>query len=381
MSKKQYFFNTVVILAVLLLAVSGCAPAAQPTQAPAAEAPAAEAPAAEAPAPAPAEEAVTLTIWTGYPELEPLYRDVADQFMATHPNVKFEFLSTTLREFETKLQAALPTGTGPDIFDVMPNITPILIEGELIDPNPPDVDALVKGGAYDEFTVNYFTFDGKTFGIPMLDGSKASLFYNKDMFKEAGLDPEKPPATFEEMMDFSEKLVKYDAAGNILRSGMSLRLSGQGSGIAEKFWFFLHNMGGDVIVPTADGTKWHNGYDNEAGQKALKFHIDAVHKLHVDDQQVKHDAEAFVTEQTAMFLREIMGNWRSSLQSARFKLWFRPNAQGYALRHPDPTRWSLRSQELQEPRCSLGICQASHQPGEHHISNREDGLDFTSRRR
>ncbi len=191
MSKKQYFFNTIAILAVLLLAVSGCAPAAQPTQAPAAEAPAAEAPAAEAPAPAPAEEAVTLTIWTGYPELEPLYRDVADQFMATHPNVKFEFLSTTLREFETKLQAALPTGTGPDIFDVMPNITPILIEGELINPNPPEVEAVVKGGAYDEFTVNYFTFDGKTFGIPMLDGSKASLFYNKDMFAEAGLGSRK----------------------------------------------------------------------------------------------------------------------------------------------------------------------------------------------
>ena len=207
---------------MLFVFAAGCAPTAQPTQAPAA-------PATEAPAEAPAGEAVTLTIWTGYPELEPLYRDVADQFMATHPNVKFEFLSTTLREFETKLQAALPTGTGPDIFDVMPNITPILIEGQLIDPNPPDVEAVVKGGAYDEFTVNYFTYDGKTFGIPMLDGSKASLFYNKDMFAEAGLDPEKPPATFEEMMEYSKKLVKYDDAKNIVSSGMSLRLSGQGT--------------------------------------------------------------------------------------------------------------------------------------------------------
>ncbi len=168
---------------------------------------------------------------------------------------------------------------------------------------------------------------------------------------------------------------------NILRSGMSLRLSGQGSGIAEKFWFFLHNMGGDVIVPTADGTKWHNGYDNEAGQKALKYHIDAVHKMHVDDQQVKHDAEAFVTEQTAMFLREIMGNRRSSFQKPRSELWHRPNAQGHALRHPDPTCWSLRCQELQEPDVAWEYAMLLTNPENTYPSDREDRLDFTSHRR
>jgi len=106
------------------------------------------------------------------------------------------------------------------------------------------------------------------------------------------------------MMEDAKKLVQYDSAGNITRSGMSMRLSGQGSGIAEKFWFFLHNMGGDLIVPTADGQKWHNGYDNEAGRKALQYYIDSVYKYHVVDQKVPADAEAFATGQTAMLLRE-----------------------------------------------------------------------------
>jgi multiple sugar transport system substrate-binding protein len=292
MSKKLNFFSWIVLVAVLFTAVTGCGPAATATQAPAAA------------TQAPAAEPVTLTIWTGYPELEPVYRVVADQFKVTHPNVSFEFLSTTLREFETKLQAALPTCTGPDIFDVEPNITPILVANGLIDPNPPAVEALVKSGAYAPFVVDYFTYDGKTYGIPQLDGSRAQLFYNKDMFTAAGLDPNKPPTTFDEMMAYAQKLVKYDSAGNITVSGMSMRLSGQGSGIAEKFWFFMHNMGGDIIVPSADGTKWHNGYDNEGGRKALKYYIDSVYKYHVVDQKVPSDAAAFEAGQTAMLLRE-----------------------------------------------------------------------------
>jgi multiple sugar transport system substrate-binding protein len=268
--------------------------------APATVAPATAAPATQAFTTSP----VTLTVWTGYPELEPFYRDVAAQFTKIHPNVSFEFLSTTLREFETKVQAALPTCTGPDVFDIEPNIAPILVADQLIDPNPPAIDTLVKSGSYSPFVVNYFTYGGKTYGIPMLEGSDAQLFYNKDMFKAAGLDPNKPPTTFDEMMADAQKLVKKDSAGNITVSGMSMRLSGQGSGIAEKFWFYLHNMGGDIIVPSADGTKWHNGYDNAAGQKALQYYIDSVYKYHVVDQKVPSDAAAFEAGQTAMLIRE-----------------------------------------------------------------------------
>lgn len=313
MSRKLRIINAVGVTTLILSLLIGCGggatPAAQPTSAPAAQptsAPAAQptkAPAAQ-PTSAPEAKPVTLSVWTGYPELEPLYKEVGAQLKKTHPNVTVEVLSTSLREFEQKLQAALPAGTGPDIFDVQPNIAPILVDGKLIDPNPPDVDQLLKSGIYTPYVVSYMTYDGKTYGIPMLDGSLASLYYNKAMFKEAGLDPNKPPATFEEVMAAAQKLVKYDASGNITRSGLSLRLSGQGSGIAEKFWFFLHNMGGEPVVPTKDGTKWHSGYNNDAGRKALKYHIDAIYKYHVDDQKVKHDAEAFEGEQTAMFLRE-----------------------------------------------------------------------------
>ncbi|HHY45904.1 MAG TPA: extracellular solute-binding protein [Firmicutes bacterium] len=247
--------------------------------------------------------AKTINIWTGFPELEPFYKWAGAEFAKSHPGVNFQVLSTSLREFEQKLTAAIPTGTGPDVFDVGPYIAIKLIDAGLLPPNPPEVDAHLKGGAWSKFSVDYVTIGGKTYGIPLMNGSRAALFYNKKMFREAGLDPNSPPATFPDLLQAATKLTKYDSAGNVVRSGHSMRISGGGSGLTEKFRFVLHNAGGDVIVPTGGG-KWRNDLDNEAGQRALQYYIDSIHKYKVDDPQVRHDSEAFVTESTAMFLRE-----------------------------------------------------------------------------
>jgi len=282
------------------------APAAtQAAPAPAAGATAAPAAAAtSAPAAAQSTKSGSLSVWTGYPELEPFYKSVAGEFSKTYPKVSVEVLSSTLREMEQKLSTAVSTGQGPDVFDIGPNIIIKFIEGGLADPVPAEIEQYIKSGIYTDFVLGYLTYSGRLYGIPLLDGGRDALFYNKAMFREAGLDPDKPPTTFTDMMEYAKKLVKYDGNGNITRSGMSLRLSGQGSGIAEKFWFILHNMGGEPVVPAADGKLWHNGYDNDAGRRALQYYVDAVHKFHVDDQKVKHDAEALETESTAMLIRE-----------------------------------------------------------------------------
>ena len=247
--------------------------------------------------------AETIHVWTGFPELEPFYKWAGEEFSKTHPGVDFEVISTSLREFEQKLTTALPTGTGPEVFDVGPYIAIKLIDGGVLPANPQDLNEHLKSGAWSDFSVDYVTVDGNTYGIPMMNGSRAALYYNKAMFREAGLDPENPPKTFPELMDVAKKLTTYDANGNVLRSGLSLRISGGGSGLTEKFRFFLSNAGGEVIVPSGDG-KWKNGFDSEAGRKTLKAYIDAIYTDKIDSPEVRHDAEAFVTGDTAMFLRE-----------------------------------------------------------------------------
>ena len=244
---------------------------------------------------------VTLAIWTGFPELQPYYQAVADAYTKAHPDVKVTIFSTSLREIEQKLTAAVPTGTGPDIFDIGTNISINFIEASLIDPNPADIETYLKGGAWNKLVVDFLAVKGKTYGLPLMEGSKASMYYNKAMFKEAGIAD--PPATFPDLIAAAQKLAKFDASGKMTRSGISLRLLGQGSGITEKFRYLLEGAGASVIVKTAGG-KYHNNFDNDAGRAALQFVVDAVQKYKIDDPKVQHDADAFVAGNTAMLFRE-----------------------------------------------------------------------------
>lgn len=245
--------------------------------------------------------AVTLSVWTGFPELVPFYKAVADAYRKMHSDVTVTVFSTSLREIEQKLSAAVPTGTGPDIYDIGTNISVKFIEGALLDPNPPDFVQYLKSGAWNSSVVDFFSVGGKYYGLPLMEGSHASMFYNKTMFREAGVA--KPPSTFPELIEAARKLTKFDASGKMIRNGISLRLSGQGSGIAEKFRFVLEPAGGSLIVKTPSG-KYHNGYDNEAGRASLQFYVDAVQKYKIDDPKVPHDADAFAAATTAMLFRE-----------------------------------------------------------------------------
>src|SRR5215470_8196896 len=211
-------------------------------------------------------DSTTLSIWTGYPELVPYYQAVADAYAKTKPGVTCTILSSTLREYEQKLSAAVPTGTGPDIYDVGFNISINFIEAGLIQPNSAAIDQYLQSGAWSKVVLDSFVRDGKSYGLPLLL-STAALYYNKTMFKEAGLAG--PPQTFGELMDAARKLVKVDASGKMTRSG-----------------------------------KYHQNYDNDAGRAALQYYIDAVQKYKVDDPKVQHDADAFVAGTTAMLFRE-----------------------------------------------------------------------------
>jgi sn-glycerol 3-phosphate transport system substrate-binding protein len=52
------------------------------------------------------------------------------------------------------------------------------------------------------------------------------LFYNKIPFREVGLDPDKPPQTLDDVRAYSEKLLKVDSAGSVVRSGIALDMQG-----------------------------------------------------------------------------------------------------------------------------------------------------------
>lgn len=230
----------------------------------------------------------------------PFYEKVAKDYQESHPDVEVGILAFNLRDFEQKLSSTIPTDTAADIIEFAPYTMQKFIEAGFIPSNPPDIDAMLKGGSYSQEFINKSTYGDHNFGITLFGGTLA-IFWNKKMFAEVGLTS--APKNWDEVIDYSKKLAQYDKQGNLTRSGISLRLSGAGSGVAAKWWLWLFPAGGNILEKYPDG-KYRAGYDNEGGRKALKLYIDLVYKYHVDDLKLKHDAEAFALEQTAMFMRE-----------------------------------------------------------------------------
>jgi len=95
------------------------------------------------------------------------------------------------------------------------------------------------------------TYKGKVYGIPF-QRSTIVLYWNKDAFKEAGLDPEKPPATWNEMRTMGAKLVKKDA-GNVTRWGVMVPSTGY------PYWLFQafsRQNGQDLMNPEGNRTNF-----------------------------------------------------------------------------------------------------------------------------
>lgn len=254
-------------------------------------------------APAATEFSGELSLWSGYPEMAPLYDKIIADFQAKHPKVKVSYLTHPLREYEQKLSATIPTDTGPDVFEGSLYANLKFIEAEMFPEAPAWVLEQTKG-MHDDFLVNYNTIKGKRYGIPFFEGRPA-IFYNKDCLKEAGLaEPaaDKPMA-WPTFIQYAQKMTKRDAAGKVTRSGLSLRLSGAGSGIAEKFWIIGMPHGTEALSQNKEG-KWKAAYNNEAGRKTLQMYIDMLYKWKTDSHDIKHDAEAFELGIGCMFQRE-----------------------------------------------------------------------------
>lgn len=298
MRKNLWLLAALMIVFALVAAGCTAAPAPQPA------APQPAAPAAEEAAPAEVSElSGELTFWSGYPEMAPLYDKVIADFQALHPNVTVTYLTHPLREYEQKLATTLPTQTGPDVFEGSLYANLKFVELGLLDPTPQWVLDRLEG-AHDASVIEYNTVDGARYGIPFFEGRPA-IYYNTDCFEEAGLDlpSASEPTDWDTLMDYAQKTTQRNEAGEVTRSGLSLRLSGAGSGVTEKWLIMGLPHGLRALEQTADG-KWHAAYTGEAGHKTLSTYLTMLYDWNTDSHDIKHDAEAFELGQTCMFQRE-----------------------------------------------------------------------------
>ncbi len=173
------------------------------------------------------DDNITIEFWTHEDANRQALEDrYIAEFEETHPNVTVNVTRQSSTKMIELVQTAFAAGEGPTIFNLSINDEYPFMDAQLVDP----VDYKAAGydsesalvDAYVAGMLDPVTIDGNVYGLP-LELTNWSLFINKNVFKDAGLDPEKDyPKTWEEMLDVSEKLAIRD--GDILiRRGFDFR--------------------------------------------------------------------------------------------------------------------------------------------------------------
>jgi multiple sugar transport system substrate-binding protein len=184
-------------------------------------------------------------------------------FTTANPNIKVTItpIPAGSSSFRDKFIQAANGGSGPDVI-LSDNVwVPQLAAMELIIP-------LTKylGNKKNEFfpgPIQAATLNNEIYAIPFHSDAMV-LYYNKDMFRAAGLDPEKPPKTWEEFRDYSIKLTRNGKAGYGL-------LGGWGGSFEWLPWFWQN--GAEIIG--ADGKV---AFNSAAGLEATEFFLNLLVK-------------------------------------------------------------------------------------------------------
>lgn len=252
------------------------------------------------------EEQVKL-IWWDQEHQEnywPSLRKLIKKYESLNPNIRIELqpFYGELTDYETKIIVSLKAGKGPDILGNHDVAADRYVKAAFVVPAPDYFAEYVREQAINEGVLEGAVYGGKVYGAP-LSGDWQNLFYNKNMFQEAGLDPNKPPVTWDEAIEHAKKLTKYDAREEVERAGLWLRKSGHPQGIFAKWTVAFFALGGKEF--NEDYTK--TLINSAAGYKAMQLYHDALYKHKVDGFGVEPgDVEGFAQGLVAMFWR---GSW------------------------------------------------------------------------
>jgi len=128
---------------------------------------------------------------------------------AANQGIQVEYTEVPWTKYTEQLTAAFASNTPPDITYQTEGIATFAIPGQL---EPIDTFLNQQPGLREQYRANAYvpgTIGGNLYGLPWVFAGN-SLMWNKDLFEQAGLDPEKPPDTWDQVIEYGLKLTKPD---------------------------------------------------------------------------------------------------------------------------------------------------------------------------
>ena len=212
--------------------------------------------------------------WTGGTNTEAVGEVIEQYNQENNSGITVETTALPWDQLFSKLVVSSASGNAPDVVMLHNSEAAEYAKRGLFQP----LDDLVAAAGLSfegvsESLIKASTFDGQLFCIPG-DLHPMGMYYNVDLVEEAGLDPDNPPKTKEELLDWAQKLTKRDSSGNVTQYGINMPSSGAGP---RWFWFsLLHQFGGSFL--NDEGLAAVN---SEASQEALQFMVDLIHEYEV----------------------------------------------------------------------------------------------------
>lgn len=193
-------------------------------------------------------EDVKLTLWSLDKDTQPA-PTLVKEFNDQHNGITIEYRLIQFDDVVTEAMRAYATGQAPDIIAVdNPEHALFSSRGAFLDlTDMIKSSKVIKPENYFPGPLKSVEWDGKYFGVPKATNTIA-LYYNKDMFKAKGLDPNKPPQTWDELVEDARKLT--DPAKNVYGLAFSAKANEEGT---FQFLPWAQMGGGSYEHINADG--------------------------------------------------------------------------------------------------------------------------------
>jgi multiple sugar transport system substrate-binding protein len=230
---------------------------------------------------------VTLSWWQFWtnPEVKPTILELIKQFEKENPNIKVDLTDLTWSDGHEKIVVAFGSGTAPDVLELGSDWVPEFSYQDVLLDVTSEAEKIRK-----EFLMwEPATIGEKIFGFPWILDTRV-LFYNRDLMKKAGLDPDNPPKSWDELLDYCKAVnrLKPEAYGFGANSAERHRLY-------KKFLPFFWANGGKIL--SDDQTE--SEINSREGVQALEFYKKLTQNGMIDtqamlDEAFKHDKIGFV---------------------------------------------------------------------------------------
>ncbi len=265
--------------------------------------------------------ALNLEVWGIFDDSDVFY-EINQQYTKNNPRIqeiKYKKISNNTTEYEKELTDAIAGGNGPDI---------IFFGNNWLSEHKNKIVALPESEQYtDFFKENFvdvvkddFVEKNQIYAMPLYCDTLA-LFYNKDLFNQAGLTT--PPETWSALMDYVDYLTRTDSNGNITQSAIALGRSKNPGGInraSDILTLLMMQEGIEIYDKTSQKVSFAN---QKKSSSVLDFYTQfalAGSKAYTWNSTMDYSVDSFKSGKTAMMIN--YAYWKNRLKEESPKLNF-----------------------------------------------------------